>query len=500
MQRHARIARIAAATICAGLSAVPALAQDWVDLRIVTLNTREGLIGPTSSALDATSDMITTVDQIPGDTNTGLLPDVVCFQELDASSRSDLTAYRDAYLPGFQIFSDPGGDGFNYNATLVAPGINVIESGTVFTGGPRRVVRVTLEVPGSPEVVRVYNAHFKAFGDSASQATRTNEANNLGGEVADDIMSGFAVGVPLENQHVIVAGDLNSNNNNDQTLDGLYFSNVVSNGCCAPEDGSADENFMLFFGVDCSGPGPCCVADASIGACLAAGGSFEFFASDTGLVDILYESLSAAQFAGFSQTVTFGSSSRLDYINANEDLALRFDENNDGVLEAGEVNAIGFVYRSEQNVVGVHAPGQFANGNASATGLASDHRPVVADFRFLPLEVPGPCCFGADTCLLLTADDCTNAGGTPIDAESCAVDTCTPQNLCTADLDASFTVDLDDFSIFIAQFGNGPAECASGCTADLDGNDFVNLDDFSIFIAQFGNGLGECTGPILLTP
>ena len=242
------LARVAAALLCTGLTALPTLAQDWVELRIVTLNTREGLVGPTPDAFDATSDMITTIDQNPADSNTGLLPDIVCFQELDNSSRSDLTTFRNNYLPGFQIISDPGSDGFNYNATLVAPGITVLDSGTVAVGGPRRVVRVTLQVPGSSEVVRIYNGHFKAFGDSSSQATRTNEANNLGSEVASDILNGFAVGVPLENQHVIVAGDLNSNNNNDGTLDGLYFSSTVSSGCCAPEDGSADANFLLWPG------------------------------------------------------------------------------------------------------------------------------------------------------------------------------------------------------------------------------------------------------------
>ncbi len=65
-------------------------------------------------------------------------------------------------------------------------------------------------------------------------------------------------------------------------------------------------------------------------------------------------------------------------------------------------------------------------------------------------------------------------------------------SLCTADLQGDFDVDLDDFSIFIAQFGNGPVECALGCTADLEGDDDVDLDDFSIFIAQFGNGPADC--------
>ncbi len=65
-------------------------------------------------------------------------------------------------------------------------------------------------------------------------------------------------------------------------------------------------------------------------------------------------------------------------------------------------------------------------------------------------------------------------------------------SLCTADLDGNFMVDLDDFSIFIAQFGNTAGDCAMGCTADLDGVNGVDLDDFSIFIAQFGNTAAEC--------
>ncbi len=67
-----------------------------------------------------------------------------------------------------------------------------------------------------------------------------------------------------------------------------------------------------------------------------------------------------------------------------------------------------------------------------------------------------------------------------------------PSSGCTADLDGVNGVNLDDFSIFIAQFGNSAEDCAGGCTADLDGENGVNLDDFSIFIAQFGNSPEDC--------
>ncbi len=77
-----------------------------------------------------------------------------------------------------------------------------------------------------------------------------------------------------------------------------------------------------------------------------------------------------------------------------------------------------------------------------------------------------------------------------LDLVACASDPV--DTLCTADLDGNFMVDLDDFSIFIAQFGNTAGDCMMGCTADLDGVNGVDLDDFSIFIAQFGNNAGVC--------
>ncbi len=58
-------------------------------------------------------------------------------------------------------------------------------------------------------------------------------------------------------------------------------------------------------------------------------------------------------------------------------------------------------------------------------------------------------------------------------------------NTCTADIDGDGDVDLDDFSIFIAQFGLTTQPGDPPLSADFDGNGVVDLDDFSIFAAQF---------------
>lgn len=57
-------------------------------------------------------------------------------------------------------------------------------------------------------------------------------------------------------------------------------------------------------------------------------------------------------------------------------------------------------------------------------------------------------------------------------------------NRCDADFDNSGFVNLDDFDIFVDNFGTSNAD------ADLDGSNFVNLDDFDIFVALFGKAPG----------
>ncbi len=484
------------------LATAPAWAsagQDWVNVRIVTINVKEGLIGPGSNAYDALSDMITTIDQDPNDGATGLNPDIVCFQELDRGATGDLTTFRDQFLPGYQIFADvSGGDFTNYNAVLVAPDITVVSTQSINTPGPRNTQALVFDIPGSPEFLKLYAAHFKAFTDGSSTSQRTGEANQIGNAVASDLSGGFVGGVPVENQHVIVAGDLNSNSNFDGSLDGLYETEITIGTCCAPADGSADANFMQFLGVDCSGPDPCCVDDIPVGFCNSLGGIIQETSQPTGLVDLVYESLRSQDFSGTGITATFDNgfrNSRLDYINVSESLALRFDADMDGLItgfdpsEQEERNAIGFVYYANENPNDFD-PGQFANGNTGATILASDHLPVVATFRFLPdvvEPVVGACCLADGMCVEVAQADCDDAGGVyEGDETDCSGADCPQPNACQFDFNNDGSVDGGDFGDFGAAFGSMVGDASYAEQADSNSDGVVDGADFGDFGAEFG--------------
>ena len=68
-------------------------------------------------------------------------------------------------------------------------------------------------------------------------------------------------------------------------------------------------------------------------------------------------------------------------------------------------------------------------------------------------------------------------------------------NVCDADLDNSWPwVNLSDFSLFRAAFGQSPANA----DADFNGDSAVNLSDFSIFQVR---NLDQCRGHrVAVTP
>jgi hypothetical protein len=99
-------------------------------------------------------------------------------------------------------------------------------------------------------------------------------------------------------------------------------------------------------------------------------------------------------------------------------------------------------------------------------------------------------------------DNCRTIANGPNQAPSNQVDTDLDGygNRCDADFNNSNTaVDLTDFNLFLAQFGNP----ATGVT-DLDANGQTNLADFNLFVALFGGPPGPsglaCAGTVPCTP
>lgn len=294
-----------------------------VAVRIVTFNVKEGVGNPGSSTFLAIGAFLTTNDVDGPGPNSGLNPDIVCLQE--CRSNTNLLAFRDQFLPGYQfvrvLFVDAGG---NFNACFVRPDWPIVDDDALGTAGPRRALRITVSIPGALKPLTLINCHFKAFGDSASQATRTQEANTIGMIAYDDINLGVDVnddGIRETDSYVIVLGDFNSNNNNDGTITGMF-------------------------------------THATLGV-------------PTGVLNLPVESLAGQNQPGLSIATFPSSGSRLDYICLQDELALFFDADMSGTFNQDEINSMGFVYYSGDD------NGMRSNGNASATSFASDHRPVV---------------------------------------------------------------------------------------------------------------------------
>lgn len=327
----------AASCVLMALSAHAGFAgADTVPLRLVTLNIKEGLGAPSDPSHQATGDFITTNDVDGPGPNSGLNPDIVAFQE--CRSDTNLLAFRDAYLPGFTYhrFSqvDAGG---NFQCLFVRGDIQVLDVDSYYIGGPRNLLRVTMQVPGVDGVVTVYNGHFKAFGDASSVAQRRANADNTGIAVFTDINSGL----DLDDNGVretpagasIVIGDLNSNNNIDTTLNGL-FTHAIQ-------------------GVP------------------------------TGVLNLAVETLGGQNAGGAPIIATFPSSnSRLDYICLNNATASVFDVDGTPGFSQTELNSMGFVYYSGDDA------GRMSNGDPSATSFATDHRPVVFNIQLPSLSQP----------------------------------------------------------------------------------------------------------------
>lgn len=294
---------------------------NYVPLRVVTFNVKEGFGGTGSSDFVATGNFLTNRDVDGGGPLRALNPDIVLLQECSSQdATNELTNFRNTYLPGYDIRTATG-DGFIFNATLIRPGITVVSHSGVNVGGPRQVGKTKIRVPGALRDIWVYNAHFKCCGDSASRTQRTTNATNSGNNVYFE--SQFGGGV-----NIIFAGDLNSNNNTDGTITTLF---------------TVSQNPF----------------------------------TSSGILNLPIETLAGAANAGVTNINSFYGSqqSRLDYVCLDPELASSYDADQNGTYNQTELNSMGFVYLSGDDA------GLRSSGDSNATSFSSDHRPVVFDVR-----------------------------------------------------------------------------------------------------------------------
>lgn len=313
---HRRLAVLCGALALLSSAASAGAPPDTVPLRVVTHNLKDGLGASGSLAASTFGKFLTILDIDGPGPNTGLVPDILLLQEVEQATAADLTAFVVAFLPGY-VIRTANGDGFNFNATIIRPDITIVSSTSLGVGGPRGVVKTRVRVPGALRDLIVYNAHFKAGSATSDRNTRTNEANNSGNNVSFEVNFG--------NANVLFAGDLNSNNNSDGTITGLFFTSTNP-------------------------------------------------ITPSGVLNLPVESLSGRS-SPSTIIATFPSSGgRLDYICLDNQLASFFDTPPlGGAFTQDELNSMGFVYFADQDA------GLRSNGDANATNIFSDHRPVVFD-------------------------------------------------------------------------------------------------------------------------
>ncbi len=382
-------ARIALAGMVLFGFAAGAVAQ--VPVRVVTYNTKEG-IADTPAAREAAGNLLTILDLDGDGPNTSLIPQLLCLQE--TTNTSDLNSFRTDYLPGYQVRRGTITDGFNSNA-FILPGDWVIRKfDEISAGGPRRVLRAVIEIPGSSELLVVYNAHFKAGSSGSDIATRATEANNMANRVSSDRADGLDLdfdGQPdFFPRYYLFVGDLNHDDFADTTIDPLIVGG--SNGL------------------------PTELNDCRIETLAGAGVSY--FVGDT-----------------FSTQGTLDN--RYDYILASDEFFIQLDTSGNGSVSQAELNAAGFAYFSGDDL------GQRSSGDIDATTIGSDHAPVVLNFT---LPAGGPACPGdLDGDLDVDLDDLsqllvnfgTASGATYEDG----------------DIDGDGDIDLDDLSQLLVVFG-----------------------------------------------
>lgn len=372
------------------LSLLTAGAMADVPLRIVTFNTYQGIANAPADRA-ASGNLLTSLDLDGPGPNTSLMPDIVCLQE--TTSLANLQSFRNDFLPGYQVIKGPTTDGFFSNGYFFRGDLVQLKFDEFGLGGPRPLLRLILGVPGTPEHIVVYNEHFKAGQDGASESVRAVEANAAANRVAFDRQYGIDVDGDSVREffprYYFFVGDLNQDDFADTTIDPLLDGG--SNGL------------------------------------------------PTALNDMRVETLYGAQFPlvflGDTYSTRTTLSRRYDYILVSDELYTQFDTNADQTVDQDELDAAGFAYISGDD------GGAQASGDEDATANASDHAPVVLDFQVPGIigDLDGDGDVDLSDLAALLGNYGTTSGASYEDG----------------DLDGDGDVDLSDLAALLANYGTG---------------------------------------------
>jgi len=117
-----------------------------------------------------------------------LQPDVVTFQEIPFTNSWRMPDFVRAYLPGFYLATNSGGDGYirsvilsRFPITRSQSWLNRTNLAAFGYNGPftRDLFEAEIAVPGFPLPVHAFTVHLKAGTDTTSAQRRTAEANTI---------------------------------------------------------------------------------------------------------------------------------------------------------------------------------------------------------------------------------------------------------------------------------------------------------------------------------